>query len=261
MLKGVDISNWQAGIVPSSLGIDFCIVKATESIDFVDRYCDGFVQDCIAHDILWGFYHFAQTNNPEDEAQFFYDNTKGYIGKGVPVLDYEVHNDNNSAWCERFIEHFHKLSGVWPMLYISASRCGEYNGSWIPEKCGLWVAGYPQNYTSWPDSEIPYSIKPWEFAAIWQFTSGLKLGGWTLDGDFAYMDREAWLKYAGIQNATQPDKADNAPDKKTCEDLAKEVLAGKWGNGWNREKALDAAYGAGTYKHVQEIVNRMVDNG
>lgn len=257
-LRGVDISNWQAGIVPSALDVDFCIVKATEGLGFIDQYCDGFVQDCIANGVLWGFYHFAQTNEPESEARFFYENCTGYIGHGVPVLDYEVTNSDNVAWCERFIREFYRLSGVWPMLYISASRCPEYNGSWIPEKCGLWVAGYPQAYTGWTNDDMPYSIAPWEFAAIWQFTSSLQLRGWTLDGDIAYMDRKAWGLYAGVSDTTQPGKDDSAPDKKTCEDLAKEVLAGKWGDGWNRQQALDSAYGAGTYEHVQEIVNRMV---
>ena len=47
-------------------------------------------------------------------------------------------------------------------------------------------------------------------------------------------------------------------DVKTCEELAREVLAGKWGNGWNRKNALDTAYGNGTYEHVQTIVNEML---
>lgn len=222
MLKGVDISNWQAGLDPHKLGIDFCICKATEGTTFIDGYCDGFIQDCKNNNILWGFYHFAREWAPEREAQFFYDNCTGYVKQGIPVLDYEVWGQNNDvAWCEKFLTKFHELSGVWPMLYISASHCGDFCGSWIPEKCGLWVAGYPDAATTWTKADIPYDISPWPFAAIWQFTSSLNLKGNTLDGDLAYMDRTAWGKYAGF--STDSGKTgENASTQKE-----KKVLTGR----------------------------------
>ena len=234
MLKGIDISNWQANIIPSNLDIDFCICKATEGTNFVDRFCDAFIQNCKSKNILWGFYHFAREWKPEQEAQFFYDNCVGYIGQGVPVLDYEVwgNNDNDVEWCERFITKFHELSGVWPMLYISASHCNDFRASaWIPQTCGLWVAGYPNNDTSWVTKDIPYDISPWEFAAIWQFTSSLKLSGYngSLDGDVAYMDKTAWGKYAGAGNkVTTP--TTSAKKKVTL------TLDGKKYTGYVREK-------------------------
>ena len=201
-LKGVDISNWQAGITPSSLGVDFCIVKATEGVSFTDKQCDRYISNCKANGILWGFYHFARPdkNSAEAEADFFYNQTKGYTGQGIPVLDYEVWGKINAAeWCEKFLPRYHELTGIWAMIYISASNCSKFKGSWIAEKCGLWVAGYPKGYTSWPDSKIPYSIAPWSVCAIWQFTDKLKLSAWSgnLDGDYAYMDAAAWGKYAG----------------------------------------------------------------
>ena len=253
MMRGIDISNWQAGITPHELGIDFCICKATEGIGYVDPTCDGFIQDCIAHGIKWGFYHFARENDPETEAEYFYDNCRNYFNHGIPVLDYETENYNNREWCERFINRLHDLSGIWCIIYLSASRCGQYSGSWIPSQCGLWLAGYPQPYTYWIDSDFPYDISPWEFSAIWQFTSNLNLNGWNLDGNIAYMDSEAWNKYANStgQQASQPTK-----ENKTCEQLADEVLNGIWGDGWNRKQALDSAYGNGTYDHVQCIVNQ-----
>ena len=284
-MKGIDISNWQKDIKPSSLGVDFCICKATEGLNFVDSTCDGFVQDCIANNILWGFYHFARENNPEDEAQFFYDNCKNYFNHGIPVLDYETSNYSNREWCERFISKLHDLSGVWCIIYLSASRCGEYEGSWIPEKCGLWVAGYPYAATDWTGSEMPYNTYPFSVVAIWQFTSSLQLGGYTLDGNYAYMDRNAWAKYANSSDsAKEPTNSGKSIDDLIHETLlgeygngddrkrmlgvnyekvqnrinelyriADEVIQGKWGNGWNREQSLN---GAGyPYEIVQKIVN------
>ena len=315
-MRGIDISNWQEGLNVHNLDIDFCICKATEGVNFVDTTCDSFIQQCKDKNILWAFYHYARENNPEDEAQFFYDNCKDYIKKGIPVLDYETENYNNAEWCERFINKFHELSGIWCIIYISASRCPEYGNSWIPEKCGLWVAGYPTYYTQWPvykneygdishyiDKQtcnndynvidMPYDIKPWEFAAIWQFTDCLIINGFweKLDGDIAYMDENAWMKYAqstdNPQNEEKGNKSQKSIDDLVLEtllgeygnnedrkrmlgdkynevqerinkyyDIAKQVIDGKWGNGWNRQQALN---GAGyPYEIIQKIVNDML---
>ena len=192
------------------------------------------------------------------------------------------------------LKKFHELSGVWCVIYLSASRCAEYKGSWIPKKCGLWVAGYPEYYTRWISQDIPYDIEPWEFAAIWQFTSSLIIPGFweKLDGDIAYMDKEAWMKYA--KSSLNPQKEDNYDKpEKSIDDLvletllgeygdnedrkhmlgdkynevqnrinkyykiANEVIDGKWGNGWNRQNALN---GAGyPYDIIQKIVNNIMD--
>ena len=293
-MKGIDISNWQNGLIISKMNIDFSIAKATEGLHFVDNTCDGFIQDCIANNILWGFYHFARENDPEKEAQYFYDNCKNYFGKGIPVLDYEVENYNNVAWCENFLQKLYELSGVWGMIYLSASRCCEYENSWIPEKCGLWVAGYPSPMTQFTNEDCPYNVYPWKFAAIWQFTSDLILPGYVgrLDGDIAYMDKTAWMKYAqskdNPQNVETPANGTKTFDEivrdtingkygsgkarkkalgniysevqKRVNELYKvadDVIAGKWGNGWNRKNALE---GAGyPYDLIQKIVNDKCD--
>lgn len=287
-MRGIDISHWQSGIDLSAIDVDFVICKATEGIGFVDKTCNNFITQCVANNLLWGFYHFARENNPEDEAQFFYANCKNYFNHGIPVLDYETTNYNNVEWCERFLTKLYELSGIWAMLYISASRCTEYKNSWIPEKCGLWVAGYPTLYTNWIESDVPYKIYPWKFAAIWQFTNALNLNGWCVDGDIAYMNKNTWLKYA--QSTDNQQTVDNSNNHgKTTDDLvlevilgeygvnddrkrllgsryeevqnrinqlyaiADEVIDGKWGNGKNRQNALN---GAGyPYKIVQRIVN------
>ena len=245
-MRGIDISNWQAGEHPKNYNINFCICKATEGINFVDGFCDDFIQECIANGILFGYYHFAQSNNAINEAKFFWENTIGYNKQGIPVLDYEVWGRNDDVtWCEKFIEKYHELSGVWPIIYISASRCGAFENSWIPEKCGLWVAGYPMEYTEFipEETNMPYNIYPWSFAAIWQFTSSL----WNkFDGDIAYMDEKAWKLYAGNTQSEQP-----KPKEKSIDDLAFEVILGEYGTGKERKKAL-----GDKYDKVQKRINQ-----
>lgn len=293
-MRGIDISNWQAGMDLSAVDIDFCICKATEGLGYVDPTCDNFVQQCINKGILWGFYHFARENNPEDEAQFFYDNCSNYFNHGIPVLDYETTNYNNVEWCERFIYKLHDISGVWCIIYLSAYQCGQFANSWIPEKCGLWVAGYPYTMTDWTNDEMPYNVYPFSVVAIWQFTSSLIINGFCekLDGNIAYMDADAWMKYANSTDNQQ--NVDNSnTNGKTTDDLvmetllgeygngedrkrllglryeevqnrinllyeiAEQVIRGDWGNGWNRENALN---GAGyPYEIVQKIVNDILN--
>lgn len=288
MLKVIDVSNWQDGfdLGAASHEFDGCIVKATEGVGYVDPCCDGFVQELRSCNKLWGFYHFARENEPETEAKFFWDNCRNYFGEGIPVLDYETTNYDDVEWCERFINELYDLSGIWAMLYISASKCSMFDGSWIPETCGLWVAGYPYAAKCWTYDVMPYDVYPWDFSAMWQFTNSLNLVGyWNgLDASFAYMDENAWHAYAGSVSTSNPPNVEKPIDDLVREVLqgkhgtdeqrrkslgnrydevqarinqlytiADEVIAGKWGNGWNREQSLN---GAGyPYDIVQGIVN------
>lgn len=195
-MRGIDISNWQQGIIPPAMQIDFCICKATEGIGYTDPSYNRFIADCMEGYLPFGFYHFARENSPEQEARWFYSQVMDEIGYGLPVLDYEVSNYDNVDWCERFITEFHELSGTWCVLYISASRCGEYEDSWIPDKCKLWIAGYPYAATDWTESACPYNCYPWKRSnlIIWQFTSSLILDGYPgrLDGNIAYIGKASW---------------------------------------------------------------------
>lgn len=205
MLHGIDISNWQYGLrLPESL--DFCIVKATEGIRFVDPNCDGFIQQAISKGILFGFYHFARNNDPEREAVFFRNNTKGYELAGIPVLDIEDETIPNwGSYAQRFVDKYHAITGVYPMVYCSAGYLIRFAGYPLVDTCGLWVAGYPDSRKR-DLKDIPkfcYDVSPWKFAAIWQYTSNGWLGNESgpLDMDVAYMDAGAWKLYAN-PNAT-----------------------------------------------------------
>ena len=47
MLNGIDISNHQKGLNLASVPCDFVICKVTEGTTYIDRYCDGFIQQAI----------------------------------------------------------------------------------------------------------------------------------------------------------------------------------------------------------------------
>lgn len=244
MMKGIDISNWQQGFDLSLARPEFAIMKATEGLTFIDKCCDGFVQDAINLDIPFGYYHFARSNDAEAEASFFYEQTKWYTGKGIPVLDLEVPNGN--AWAETFCKKFYKLSGVKPWFYASSDYINNkgYGTTWLRENCGLWLAGYPKKYTTYPDSfKCPYKHDGWTLAA-WQFTDCLATGGMEVDANFFYGDKIAWDKYAN------GDGQASATDNESTLELATKVINGDYGTGTARKNALGSRY-----NEVQAKVN------
>lgn len=214
MLYGIDISNWDRGFqIPET--IDFAIVKATGGTSFVDQCCEGFIQQCRRKGVLYGFYHFAgdyRQIDPEAEAVFFFENTQSYTGFGIPVLDIESdYIENWGGYAQRFVDKYHAITSIWPVVYCQASRLGSFEGYPLVDHCGLWIAGYPDSRThelgALPD--FPYSVKPWPFAALWQYTSSGVVETWDgmLDLDVAFMDAHAWELYAtggkGYQDATE----------------------------------------------------------
>lgn len=193
-MRGIDISNWQSGLYTPGLDIDFCIVKATEGIGYEDPSFQEFAHDCITHQILFGFYHFARENSPEAEAEYFYNVTSYLIGYGIPALDYETNNADDRDWCERFCARFQELSGIWPIMYTYVSKLPYLRSFAYTEECPLWIAGYPWANPEWTTQYCPYDCSPWKRPIIWQFTSSLQLDGWygRLDGNIAYIDTDEW---------------------------------------------------------------------
>lgn len=239
VMKGIDISSWQKGFDLADASPDFVIVKATEGLGLVDKYCDGFVQDALRLDIPFGYYHFARFNDPAAEAKYFYSNTRGYVGKGIPILDFEVPNSN--SWIETWCKTFYQLSGIKPWFYTYSDYINRqgYGTPWVKANCGLWLAGYPRTYTEYPGSDCPYRRDGWTLAA-WQFTSSLAMGGMQIDGDFFYGDRRAWNAYAGIDGTG--DSSDGMVPGPTLLELAADVIKGRYGNGADRRAALGSRY-------------------
>lgn len=259
-MKFIDISHWQAGIDVASVvrngGLGAVVVKATEGLNFTDKNCDGFVQKLIANGISFGFYHFARNNDASAEAEFFRNNTKGYEGKGIPILDWEV--DQSIAWVNEFVERYHELTGVWPWIYANPWR---FRQGTVNKNCGRWVAGYPRagitdiNYginNGLPDN---YNVG---LVCAWQFSSSVRIGGYNgnLDGDVFYGDATAWAKYANPSGATTskpstPSAPTTTPSGSTL-DLAVAVMQGKYGNGDARKNALGSRY-----DEIQDFINHI----
>ncbi len=252
-MQGIDISSWQAGIDLGSVPCDFAIVKATEGTGYTNPDCDRAVQQCIELGKPWGVYHYVNGSGAQDEADYFIDQCSGYIGHGNLCIDWE--SMDNSAWgntdyLTQLVQRVIDRTGVKPLIYASASSF-----PWDVAQaldCGAWVAQYadmnPTGYQDAPWNEDAYAC------AIRQYSSCGSLDGYSgnLDLDKAYMDADAWAKYAGAASAPAPAPAP-APAKKSDEQIADEVIAGQWGDGDDRRNRLaQAGY---DYDAIQSIVN------
>lgn len=257
-MKFIDISGYQRGLdIPTVVkngGLGAVVVKATEGVGWVDKSCDGFAQQCFAHGIPFGFYHFARNNNAASEAEYFRNNTKGYEHRGIPILDWE---DGQSVdWVNAFVNRYHDLTGIWPWVYGNAWR---FNQGTVNTNCGRWIAGYPMNGITdinfGMNNPFPYAVNGGGVCA-WQFSSSVRIGGFggNLDGDVFYGDASTWAKYAGGSGAPSAPTAPATPSAPTGStlELAVGVMQGRYGNGTARKAALGSRY-----DEVQSFINHV----
>lgn len=197
MLRGIDVSSWQGDIQVQNMPIDFVISKATEGISYVNPKCDGVITRAKQSGKLFGFYHYAQYNDPVAECDFFIDNCIGYLGYGIPVLDWE---ENQSVdWVNQFVRRYHERTNVWPWIYANPWR---FNQGGVESNCGRWIASYPNVIRPGLDYD-PGTVPDTDgLVACWQYASDGVVSGYdgNLDVNIYYGDAESWLRYTGQSN-------------------------------------------------------------
>ena len=254
-MNGIDISAWQgdAGIDLSKIAYDFCIVKATEGTSYKNRYFTAHCDKVLNRKKLLGAYHYANGGDPQKEADYFLAYCKKYIGKAILVLDWEAKNNpqfgkSDLKWCLKWCNYVYQKTGIKPLIYIQKSAMDAVKKAGY----GLWVAQYPDY------NETGYQEHPWNEGAynclLRQYTSVGKLSGYSgnLDLNKAYISAASWNKQAGKAKTTSA----STTAKKSVNTLAREVLAGKWGNGADRKARLTKA--GYDYNKVQAAVNKLV---
>lgn len=201
-MYGIDVSSFQKGLNLKSTGAEFVICKATDGIRFVDSCCDNFIQEAKRNGQLFGFYHFANglhKSSMAAQAKYFVDNCKGYFGYGVPFLDWEDSKEEyggavlkyGASAAKEWLDEVYRLTGVRPIVYMSAYVSHAYDWSEVAKDYALWGAGYYGNSTYDNPHTNEYNWGAFKYPAIHQYTSA---GG--LDKNIAYMDKEAWGKFA-----------------------------------------------------------------
>ena len=239
MIKGVDVSYCQEGISFSALkkaGVKFVIIRAGFSTK-KDVTMDKFVSDCKENGIDFGFYWYSYAMSVE-QAQAEADKCIEVIKdlsptypvffdmeekKQIDGLNTDTRTEMAVAFCEKI-----KQAGFKPGIYANPSFMENYyDKRQLVGKYDIWLA----HWTESPDKPSKYDYGQ----TMWQW--GLdKIDGYDIDGDICFCEY-----------------AKPTPEKKTVEQLADEVIAGKWDNGAERERLLTAA--GYDYNAVQKRVN------
>ena len=219
----------------------FAIIRAGFSTK-KDVTMDRFVADCKKYGIEYGFYWYSYAISIEQaqtEAEKCISVIKGlsptypvYFDmeekKQISGLSTDTRTKMAIAFCEKI-----RQAGFKPGVYANPSFMENYyDKSRIVGRYDIWLA----HWTNSPERPSRYDYGQ----TMWQW--GLdRIGGYDVDGDICFTDY--WKK---------------KPVEKTIDQLADEVLAGKWDNGAERERLLTAAgydYNA-VQKRVNEILNK-----
>lgn len=128
-------------------------------------------------------------------------------------------------------------NGYFVGLYISRSPLERFISESTAKKYALWVAEY--------NSKCRYKGD----YGMWQYSSKGKVNGISgnCDMNYCYKNYPSVIKNGGFNGYGK---------KKSVDEIAKEVIDGKWGNGEERKKKLSAE--GYDWKAVQKKVNELL---
>ncbi len=264
-MNGIDVSSNQPANIGQMVSYDFMIVKATGNPqgfawDYKNEFMDAQVNDALTKTGCAGLYHFTYGTDAVREADLFLDKVKPYVGKVILVIDYEGKGalKQGRSWLQKMIQRIKERTNIPPVVYASSSVVHEQGLMEMlkAENCGLWCANYylgNQIINGYDTSGMEIGVPD---SMLWQYTGTGRLPGYgsDLDLDVFFGDRDAWMAYATGDGAAIP-----VPVTPTfsVDDLAKQVIAGQWGNDQDRKQRLTAA--GYDYQTVQNRVNELVN--
>ena len=173
-------------------------------------------------------------------------------------IDYEAQAvKKGRKWVKEFADRIMEKTGQIPVIYASSSviRSQKLGDLGYP----IWCANYYKGYDRINGYDTSGCKIGYDNSLIWQFTSSGRLKGHSgnLDLNIFYGTKDDFKKYMGVVKKKESNpETKPAKKKKTIEQLAKEVIAGKWGNGdVRKEKLEEAGY---NYSTVQARVNKII---
>lgn len=243
MIKGIDLSTFQKEVDYKKLkeeGIEFAIIRC------------GYGKDRSQKDVMFETHY------------------KGLKEAGIKVgcylYSYVTSLENAILEADNCLEFIKGKEFDLPVFYDLENRITKTSGKEAITRCAInfcekikeagydtgvyanldWFTNYLNVYTliekgyriwlaQWGVQE-PTSFFPYD---IWQFTNNLKVAGIKCDGNYC-------KNIFAI--ADEPKET-----KKSNEEIANEVIEGKWGNQPERQRLLEEA--GYNYNEVQEIVN------
>lgn len=227
-----------------------------------DPYFATAVKGCVAAGIPFGLYFFSQAINAAEgiaEADYTINAIEklGYKPEFPIYIDTEAANTAHTgradkiskatrtaavkAFCDRA-----ESRGYFAGIYASTSWFRTMLNDSELYKYAHWVAHYASKcgYTG------AYGM--WQYSST-KYIDGIV--GTPVDHNECYVDYPAIIKNAGLNGFSKA--AEETPVLKSIDEVAREILKGKWGNGEDRKTALaKAGY---DYAAVQAKVNELLN--
>ena len=250
---GVDVSkhngnvDWQT-VKNAGYG-SFAIIRAGYGGDYTNQDDPQFernVNECERLGIPYGVYLYSYALNTND--------AKGEVNHILRLLKKVGKNFKYGVWFDMEDADGYKKNHGMPSNSTLVDIC--YTFCEAVENAGYYAGIYAS--LSWLNNQLNNSkldrfdkwVAQWNNTgctykktySIWQNTNNVSIGGKRFDGNKLIRDF-----------ATSSQSGGTTP-KKSNEELANEVIAGKWGNGQDRKNRLtNAGY---DYQAVQNIVNQ-----
>lgn len=259
-MKGIDVSRWQGSINWSAVknaSIEFAIIKAggSDAGFYIDPYFEQNYSGAKAVGLHVGAYYFVgpnctSYNDGVGDAKRFIELLRGKQFDMPVYIDFEAPNGNNKIGnteaCRGFCETM-ESAGYFVGIYASdiSGFANRLNKNSL-KKFTWWVARY--------GSQPTYAV---ENKGIWQYSSSGVVNGivGNVDMNESYIDYPSAIKKNGLNGYAKNSASTPTPTptKKSNEEIANEVLAGKWGNGNDRKNRLTSS--GYDYNAIQAIVN------
>ena len=200
-LYGTDVYSGSSDSIVTDPHSSMTLVKATQGTYYVNPKANHQYELAKAKGNLLGAYHYAGGGDPVQEARYFINNIKNWVGEAVLAVDWEQYQNTSwgdTTWVRRFVDEVHRLTGVWCLIYVQESAIGQVSN--CASDCGLWVAKYASmNWNSWNVPNMGVNTYPWKTWTIWQFTGG------DMDRNVLNVDADGWRKLAKPNGViTQP---------------------------------------------------------
>lgn len=264
MKKGIDVSQWQGVITDAQwkeikCKCDFVIIRlgyrgyGNGALKLDERLTHN-LGSCQRYDIPYGFYFFTQAVNTAEareevemianivdikKAQYgiWFDTEDAASGNGrADNISREARTDAAIAFCDA-VKEKGGIGGVYAGYY------------WLRDKMQPnRLASYP----IWCPCYLENCLYQGANLAIWQYSSSnpMNITGFGSSLDCNQLINDKWFSGSTQKPTEKPTKS--------VEELANEVIAGKWGNGSERiQKLTGAGY---DYNAVQKRVNEILAN-
>ena len=249
-IKGIDVSEFQGNIdwdkVKNS-GVEFAILKLGNIYDYDANYKDSKFdtnyKNAKAKGIKVGVYIYNYCNTVDTLKKGLEWAIKKLNGKKLDLPFYLDMEDKDiqgetketlTNQCNEFAKYV-ESKGYQAGVYANVNWLkNELNPNDFDKKISVWVAQYYK--------ECQYTGK----YDIWQYASDGSVSGISGNCDMNYLYNEDIIKESETDTS----------DKKTIDELAEEVIDGKWGDGEDRKTKLEKA--GYDYDAVQDRVNEIL---